>query len=222
MTYSEVLSTIRQTIKEVDDDSKYTDSYLYTLWKLGRSKFLAQRLKSKDFVDRQNWITVCLELEKALSHDCECVQNGCDVLRTVHPIATSMSGRVTSNLEVLTLDGTMIPHRHAYEIKTDMLDPIKKNRLGYTIVNSKIVVWNTLELKAIQIRQLANDPLYYNDIQYCDTTNDSIPDCINIYDTETGLPEELEELTLRNTLELLKIPLTRPDDTSSDANPENR
>lgn len=221
MTYSEVLSTIRQTIKEVDDDSKYTDSYLYSLWKMGRAKFLSQRLKSKNYVDRQNWITVCLELELAKSHDCSCILVGCDVLKTKHPIATSMTGRVTSNIEVLTLDGTLIPHRHAYEIKTDMYDPIKSDKLGYTIVNNKIVIWNTLELKAIQIRQLSNDPLYYQDIQYCSSSTDT-PDCVDIYSLETGLPEELEELTLRNTLELLNIPLTRPDDTSSDANPENR
>jgi len=221
MTYSEVLSTIRQTIKEVDDDSKYTDSYLYSLWKLGRAKFLSRQLEAKNYVDSQNWISVCLELEKAKSHDCSCIEVGCDVLRTKHPIATSMTGRVSTNLEVRTLDGTLIPHRYANDIKTDMLDPIKKSRLGYEIINSKIVIWNTLELKVIQIRQLTDDPLYYNDLQYCDEKIGT-PDCLDIYGTQTGLPEKLEELVLRNTLELLNIPLSRPDDYSQDSNPENR
>lgn len=218
MTYSEVLSTIRQSIKEVADDSKYSDSYLYSLWKLGRSKFLSQRTKSKNFVSNNNWITVCLELEKGKSHDCSCIANGCDVLKTKHEIASSINSRVSQNIEILTLDGTLIPHRYAYEVKSDMLDPIKKNRLAYTIVNNKIIIWNSLELKAIQIRQLADDPLHYQEIQYCTESNP----CVDIYELQTGLSDDVQELVIRNTLDLLQLPLTRQDDTSTDSNPEIR
>jgi len=221
MTYSEVLSTHRQSIKEVADDSKYSDSYLYSLWKLGRSKFLGQKAKSKNFINRNNWITICLELELGKSHDCSCIEVGCDVLKTKHEISSSIDSRVSAGLEVLTLDGTFIPHRYSYEIKSDKLDPIKTDKLGYTVVNNKIVVWNTLELKAIQIRQLSNDPLYYQDIQYCSDNND-FPDCVDVYEMETGLSDDIQELILRNTLDLLQLPLTRQDDTSTDSNPEIR
>ena len=218
MTYSEVLSTIRQTIKEVTDDTKYTDSYLYSLWKLGRARFLSQLLKRKDYINRGSYISVCLELETGLSHDCSCVPSGCQVLYTKHQIAPSLSSRFNEGLQVLTLDGTLIPHRHANEIKSDMLDPIKKGRIGYTIVNQKILIWNTLELKAIQIRQITGDPLYYQSIQYCPDTSD----CIDIYSLDTGLDEAVEDLVLDSVLQRLQLPIKIKDDDSADANPEIR
>jgi hypothetical protein len=217
MTYSEHISNLRNTIRAVSGDSDFTNSYLYSIWKIGRAKFLAQKAKRKNHIAHTNKHLFCLELKPAKSHDCSCVTVGCDVLKTVHEIPAPISSYTRSIMKVMTLDGTIIPYRTEAEVKSAKLDPIKSGSLGYVIYNNRLVVWNTLELKALQVEAIWADPLAWQDIQYCGS--DSIP-CIDVMEMQSGLSEEDEDPIIRNSLELLGIPLKIQADASQDSNPD--
>lgn len=210
---------MRHAIKEVSDESKYTDSLLYEYWKLGRAKFLGQTLKKKNKINRGNWHTFCIELEQAKSHDCTCVPVGCTVLKTKYIVPEVLASYTQESRQVLTLDGSYIPYRTEAQRRTDKYDDIKKNELGYMIHNGKIVVWdNSLALKAIQVRGIFTDPLAWQDIQLCTDANP----CKDIYDLDSGLSEEDEVKILEYVRRELRLEFARPSDASQDSNAEIR
>lgn len=220
MKYAEHISNLRHAIKEVSDESDFTDSYLYGLWKRGRAKFLGQKAKRKDHIPRTNWHTFCMELETAKSHDCSCVPSGCMVKKSVYEIPGVIASRVGEYLQVLTLDGTQVSYKTEAEKKSDMLDDIKKDKLGYMIFNRRVVIWDDrLELKAVQLRGVWADPLAWQDIQLC---TDTTP-CVDVYNLDSGLTEEDESLIINYAKEeVSRLELTRPSDASFDSNAEIR
>jgi len=59
----ELLSTIRVTIKEVTDDSKYTDSYLWSLVVQARATVLGNSIKGKSYISSWSSHRFCVDLE---------------------------------------------------------------------------------------------------------------------------------------------------------------
>ncbi len=220
MKYAEHISNLRHALAEVTDESDFTDSYLYSIWKQGRAKFLGQKAKRKDHIPLSNWHTFCIELEVGKSHDCTCVPVGCQVLKSKYEIPGVVASRVREYLEVLTLDGQQISYRTEAEKKSDRYDDIKKDRLGYMLFNRKLIIWDdNLALKAVQARGLWSDPLAWQDIQLCTESNP----CVDVYELDSGLTEEDEALIIEYaTAQRTRLELTRMSDTSTDSNPEIR
>lgn len=220
MTYNEHLSNLRHAISEVSDESDYSDSLLYSYWKIGRAYFLSQKAKRKDHISNSNWHTFCVELEIGTSHDCSCVPSGCQVLKSKYEIPAVISSRVDEKLQVLTLDGTQIGYRTESEKRSDKYDDIKKNSLGYMIFNKKLIIWDdSLMLKAVQARGLWSDPLQWQDIQLCTPATP----CVNVYDIDSGLTEDDEGLIIQYIISsILNVGLSRTSDASTDTNPEIR
>lgn len=220
MKYAEHISNLRHALKEVTDESDYSDSYLYSIWKEGRAKFLGQKAKRKDHIPRSNWHTFCMELEIGKSHDCSCVPVGCEVLKSKYEIPGVIASRMNEYLHILTLDGQQISYKTEAEKKSDGYDDIKKDTLGYMIYNRKLIIWDDrLALKAVQCRALWSDPLAWQDIQLC---TDTTP-CIDVYDLDSGLTEEDDALIIQYaTTQRTRLELTRPSDASADSNSEIR
>lgn len=220
MKYAEHLSNLRNSIKEVSSESDFTDSLLYSYWKMGRANFLSQKAKRKDHIPRTNWHTFCIELEAGKSHDCSCVPVGCQVLKSIYEVPGVISSRVGEYLQVLTLDGSPISYKTEAEKKSDKLDDIKKDTLGYMVFNRKLVIWDDrLALKAVQCRGIWSDPLAWQDIQLCTDTSP----CVDVYDLDSGLTEDDEGLIIQYIMSnILQLGLTRTSDASTDSNPEIR
>lgn len=219
MTYNEHISNLRHAIAEVSDESDYSDSYLYSLWKIGRANFLSQKAKRKDHIPLTNWHTFCVELEVGKSHDCACVPVGCTVLKSKYEIPGVIASRVDEKMSVLTLDGSPIGYMTEAEKRTNRYDDIKKDAYGYMIFNRKLVVWDDNQsLKAVQVRGLWADPLAWQDIQLCTETTP----CVNVYDLHSGLTEDDEGLIIQYVIQLLNVQLQRSADASTDTNPEIR
>lgn len=220
MTYAEHISNLKHALKEVSNESNYSDSLLYSLWKQGRAKFLTQKAKKKDHIARTNWYTFCMELEIGKSHDCSCVPVGCDVLKSKYVLPGVIASRMGEKLQILTLDGTPISYRTENERKTDIYDPIKCDDLGYMIFNQKVIIWDKgNELKGFQARGIWSDPLEWQDIQLC---TDSNP-CVDVYSMDSGLTEDDEALIIEYIITReYGSALQRPSDASFDSNPEIR
>jgi hypothetical protein len=218
VTYSEHISNLRNTIRAVSGDSDITNSYLYSIWKIGRAKFLSQKARRKNHISHTNTHMFCIELEQSKSHDCGCVKVGCDALKSKYELPSVISSYTRSMLKVMTLDGTIIPFRTEAEVKTANLDPIKKGSLAYSIYNNKLVIWNTLSLEAVQVEAIWSDPLAWQNIQFC---NEQV-ECVDVMEMQSGLSEDDEDLIIRNSLEILGVALKIPADASQDSNPDIR
>lgn len=214
------ISNIRKLIKKVQNDSLYEDQFLYSLLSICASKLQYQRIEKYKRINDFNWFTFCVRLEKVKSHDCDCVEIGCDVLKTVITIPRPMVARNELLLKVETLGDVLIPPKSPQIVKDDNLDDIKRGKPGWHIRNEKVIIWNNLKYKAIQISGIWEDISKWQGKELCDLEGNVIANCETVLDQSLPLDEHLRFDAYKMVLSLLRIPLSVMDDITVDNNPE--
>lgn len=216
MKIAELLSTIRVTIKEITDDSKYTDSYLWSLVVQARATVLGNNIRGKSFISSWSSNRFCIELELVKAEDCSCIpDNSCKVLRSKYKIPRPLIGRYRNAMQVKLLDGKLLGMIEEYQLKSDALDPIKGQSLRYSIINQYLYLWRSRTLKCIYVDGIWENILEWQDIQ-------SQEDCNDIYEIESGIGQSEVTGIMQIMATLLQLPLSRKDDDSDDRNPEIR
>lgn len=201
MKIGELISTVRQLIKEVQDDSKYTDSFLWSI--------ISTCAKDKSTIHTRT--RFCIELERVKHHDCSCVAVGCDVLRTKYKVPTPIK------TTVYTMTGNTIGYSSDQELKFNIYDPIKSKSIRHNFHNQYLYIYNTLDLKYVQLEGTWENVTEWIDVQYCGNG-----ECIDVYELESGISRVDTEEVYRKVFNLLQIPLSRPDDFATDRNSERR
>lgn len=202
MKIGELISTLRILIKEVQDDSKYTDSFLWSIVNSCR----------KDRLNNHNKTRFCLELERVKHHDCSCIAVGCDVLRTVSKIP------VPVKMTVYDLGGKTVGYSSDQELNYNKYDPIKSKSIRYNTHNQYLYLYGTLDRVYVQMEGIWENIIDWANIQYCG----SDIDCVDVYELESGISVLDSKDVYTECLRLLQIPLSRQDDTNPDRNPESR
>lgn len=215
-TIQQHISDIRGYIKQVQDDSHFTDSFIYRSLNKAKNKIREQNLSKANFVSNFEWRTFCIELERTKSHDCSCVKVGCDVLKSVYELpGVNTSGR-KDLIRIHTLGDILIPYKNEEEIKDDITDDVKSGLPGYMIRNGKIIIWNNLDYKAVQVTVLPEDITEWIDIQLCDVASKP---CFDItkdsYDLGGGDEYDVHMLTLQ----MLGVPFKLAEDINANNNP---
>jgi len=218
MTVGKIISDLKMLIKEVSNDSDYTESFLWSLITKARARVLTNDIKAKQFISAWSTHRFCVEMELHKAHDCECIPVGCDVLRSKYTIPRPLSGRYRDAVQVKTIGNSVVGYSEDYELKSNKYDPVKKNALRWNIHNQHLYLYNTLDHLSIQVEGAWENIIEWNQIQYCSERNP----CVDIYSLESGISEYEAEGLLRIAVDLLKVPLTLKDDTSQDTNPEIR
>lgn len=202
MKIGELISTLRQFIKEVQDDSKYTDSFLWSTINSCR----------KDRINQHNKTRFCIELERVKHHDCSCVAVGCDVLRTTSKIP------VPVKMTVYDLGGSTIGLSSDQELKFNVYDPIKSKATRFNTHNQYLYIYGSLDLKYVQLEGIWENIVEWIDIQYCGAD----VECVDIYNLESGISVLDSKDVYFDCMRLLQIPLSRADDHNPDRNSESR
>lgn len=201
MKIGELISTLRQLIKEVQDDSKYTDSFLWSIINSCR----------RDKTNKYDNTRFCIELERVKHHDCSCVTVGCDVLRTVAKIPTPVQ------MTVYDLGGSTIGYSADQELKYNVYDPIKSKAIRYNTHNQFLYLYGTLDRQYVQLEGVWDNIIEWVEVQYCGADT-----CIDVYELESGISVLDSKDVYFDCLRLLQIPLSRPDDHNPDRNSESR
>lgn len=205
----------RKIISEYSDDSNYTDEFLWNIFKLGRDEIIAQKYKRNN---PQNYVTICIKLEKALSHECGCITRGCEVRKSAK-LPRYITNRFGGTLSVYDLDYTQGYYTQEQNYRELQLDDVYKEAPLYSIINQQIILWNK-DYEVIQIKAIWEDITDLVDIQYCnnlDSEGNTI--CIDVYNTDIGLDQEFVRAALLKSLDLLFNSKQIIDDTTSDINP---
>lgn len=202
MKIGELISTLRQFIKEVQDDSKYTDSFLWSTINSCR----------KDRINQHNKTRFCIELERVKHHDCSCVSIGCDVLRTISKIP------VPVKMTVYDLSGSTIGLSSDQELKFSVYDPIKSKAIRFNTHNQYLYLYGTLDRQYVQLEGIWENIVEWIDIQYCGAD----VECVDIYNLESGISVLDSKDVYFDCMRLLQIPLSRADDHNPDRNSESR
>jgi len=214
----EHISQLRSLIKQYSDDTVFTDPQLYKLL-IDAISIMNERDTAK-FVKLNDWNfkTFCVELCRDVSHNCECVKVGCNILKTVYEIPSPVTGRNRNILRVLTLDGREIPLVTEEEVVFRKYDPIFNGKLMYSVVNGYLIIWNAntdhIVPRAIQVRAIWEDISEWDGKQLCPPTG---PECFDIYEEELPVERKYHFMIYSEILKLLGIQLQMKDDITNDA-----
>ena len=220
-TINKHISAIRILIKEQTDDSVYTDQFLYFLLTGAAATINRRNIEKDRKISPWNLPSYCISLEKSKSHDCSCVPVGCDVLSSKTKIPTPLNSDNGPVIKVFTMDHIEIYPVSEEEQKASILHPIKKNKLSYSIVNSKIIVWNGDTVRGIPrniiVRGLFNDVTEWANIEACEGEGSC---CYDIENDNFPLDEDYAFTAYAMVLSQLGLALQKKSDDNNNNNPE--
>ena len=217
-TIRQNISDVRSLIKQVQNDTPYTDQFLYSLLNAAAIKLQYQRYEKHKMANDFNWITFCVPLELANSHDCDCVAVGCKVLKTPYKIPRPMVAGNHMLFKVETLGDILISRKNPQTVKDDFLDDIKAGKPGWHIRSEKLLIWNNLKYKAVQVTGIWEDITEWVGKSLCDLDGNPLPPCEDVLDTSFTLEKHLHYDMYRIVLGLLRLPLSLMDDHTVDEN----
>ena len=219
-TIQQHTSNLRGLLKQYSRSTDFTDQFLFEILSGARADVLKSRLDRYNKVSLENFMTICVELEKTKPHSCDCVPDelDCLVLRTKYKIPTVLSGRNTSKISIRLLNGKQISIMDENRWMLIKNDPIKSKDLVASWINGYFYFWNLpLSLKVIEITGLFTNPLDLIDIPNCSGEYPT-GTCFQIDTTEFPLQEEFKHFVYRKCFELLQIPLQSQVDLTNDSN----
>lgn len=219
-TIRKELSTFRELLEEVSDDSNFADPFLYDVWNKARVTVLRNEVSKSGLLSPWNRMRFCIDLEQVKSHNCDCVAGqGCDVLQTIYEVPKPVADRYIGAIEVSTVYGDRIGYSDEPSIRSDQRDPVKAGKRRWSLYNRKIIIWNDpgLELPSIQLNGAWEDILDWEDIQTCPGGT-----CPDIFDRDLGINEHNAEAILRRAIDTIKTKLQLIDDWTQERNPERR
>lgn len=74
MTRNEVISRLRNSIKEVTSDSKFTNRYLWSLIKTNGDTLLKQESDRNRLINQSDiWVSICIQMNKVSPLLCDCL-----------------------------------------------------------------------------------------------------------------------------------------------------
>lgn len=91
MTIAQLIYDVRESIRQVTDDSNLSDRYIIYLWNLKRSKYLRNDLNNyQKTVDNSILQKLCLELEEVSISECNIEYDCGTIMRTKQKIPTPL------------------------------------------------------------------------------------------------------------------------------------
>lgn len=216
MLVSEVISTIRSSIKEHSDNSLYEDELLLNFFLNQRAVILRQKIAKYNHVSPQNYTTFCIGLEEGLSHECGCITVGCKVFRSTYKLPPYLSGRNRSMLEFYTLSYKKIDLVDETDITSISHSRIKKTRPHIIVPNNNIVLFEK-EYEAIMVRAILENPIEIKNIQHCQDSSN----CFDVYSEDIFADRDVCQTAIELVVTKdLRLPMSISSDMNADSNPE--
>lgn len=226
MTVKQIVSYLRGLLKEHDSSKgPFTDKFLWETFNTSaKDVFSNLRLRRFNVINPANYVTVCMELIPGISHECGCIERGCPVLVTKHELPRFTTSRNTISLKASTLGHSPISifSEEAAQIALKYDKTFKRKPLA-SLINNKLVIWNTKDLEVIRVKAIWEDVTDLDNIQYCDNDSPNQPDCLDVYNIDIGVDKDLvHSIIMGKVLPLLNVPKQLQEDLNNDSNPEIR
>jgi hypothetical protein len=224
-TINQHIYTLRTLIKNHSDDSYYTDEFLYSLLKSARSSLLEREAKKFTHFPESSYQTICMPLIVDNYHDCECLDydSDCKVLKSRYDLPTLIQGRNKNLIKIKTIEGDNIDHIvDSAQFKHNKYSKTKKKSILYTIDNNRIILFGTTKLKVIIIQAVFENPEDLANISYCNVIGEeSDQTCYSVAEDPFPMKQSLDTTMYEEVLNLLKVPISLPEDLTNDAISQN-
>lgn len=219
MTIGEAISYLRILIKNFDDDSKYTDQYLYEVLKNAGSIIFYRMISSGKPIPPFFWSTYYVILEKTKDNTCVPEHLQCDVYETPFKIPDVVQARNNIFFQVI-YKGRTVP-RLKPGLKEHFI--FKCRDIFYDIVNGKLRIYSTIPVKGVYVKGIFSDNSQWYDKQ-CDETSNSVMTPCDIMEMSFPLLSDssYKDMAFSQALQSLGLSMQFPDTTQNQQINENR
>ena len=159
-TIEKHIDAIRTLIKQVSDDTKYSDEFLYKEFIDQRAAILKQKLDDFKFFSRNNYKSFYMPLDKEYELDILEAPEGilCKLRMSKHPIPRSIASKLKDTLRVFTVEGVEIDRGSALEARLAEHSFTRKDKPMWDIVNEHLVIYRKLDLPGVVLEAVWEDP----------------------------------------------------------------
>lgn len=208
---------VRQSLREVSDDSNITDEQIYMVLVEARGLIMERRLEKHKEFPEDVYQTICIPLCLEHYHDCSpCLDlpNDCLVLKTSVEIPVGMYDGAAELLRVSTINGREIAPLTEAKHRLRQFRKTGKNNYYYVRMSNKLAIFNVPQnrLEIIKIRGVFMDPMAAQLISGCATK-----ECATIFEASFGTRVsdrlEMRELVLKILMGTQQL----PEDVSNNA-----
>lgn len=214
------IDDMRQSIREISDDSNITDEQIYKALLDARALILERRLKKGKQLPDYMYQEICLLLCIDTYHDCDCVpeEYACKVLKTQKELPNGLFNGSMEVLRVSTLNGKEIAPTTEALHRNRMWRKTGKNNLYYVRVNNRLAIFNVPrnQLAAIKVKGVFVDPATTASYSLCP---EGEPNCVDITMTGFGiLPSDvlpIYEIAIKKLLQIKEMPEDRSNNADS-------
>lgn len=217
MNRGEIISRLRNSIKEVHADTEYSNRFLWNII-LSSAKYLIKTDadKGKTFKQSSVWESICVKMEPVSSIICNCMYlpYDCTVFRSKERLPEfleSSSGIIYRFIATPDLSQELVivsPYQYAVKSK------IKYNKEKYAFIHDGYLYTPSLTYPLLSL-----SALFIGDISdfKCDPVEHS--QCENVLSLPTPLPDYLEDACIKMALQELGYSKQIPSDQHPNANP---
>ena len=195
MRTSQLVSNFRAAYSLHSDDAKYTDRYLISTFNVARAMLLKQKA-SREKLKRTNYIGICMPMCLAKPLECPCIAEAqCYAIVSKYDVPDYIMVGNRLGFDVRTGSGEQIDEWSPRMANDAKLNPALKNKIGYWLENyrgnTKLVVWNNLNLTHIYLTLLPTNLDDIANIPRCDGGGTVTDDCASWLDEEYPLDADL-------------------------------
>lgn len=209
---------VRRSLKEISDDSYYTDEEIYKVLVDARAIVYERRIKKGKDLPSFMYQTICIPLCEDEFHDCDCVPEGygCKILKTKYDLPHSFFNGHADLLRVSTLGGEEIAPTTEAKARYRKYKKTRRDNLYYIRINNKLAVFNSPfnRLRVITVRAVFYDPVEALQISMCDPDTKECQDITQI-GFGTLASDNLDIYNL--AIQTLTVSKQLPDDRSNNA-----
>ncbi len=223
MKIGEHIAAIRGMLNQhKETEAPMSDQFIYHHFAVVCAMLTKQKYDRSKIFNPFNLRYYCVSLSAGLVHDCGCIAAGCNVLKTNIIVPAPIMGRTSPYIRVMTVDHVDIPYIHPSIAGSVDLDPIRRNRIHYSIVGSRIVLFgaNVVALipRAILVGGFFEDPTTWATIQACSPSGDDLETtCYSLDTDEFPVDADLISNAYQIVLQRLGVTITIPTDRDNDS-----
>lgn len=215
-TISKHISAIKNRWKLNSDDVDFSDEFLYDMLSDARVELLDRKAKSFQKMGNSNWQTICVPLELATYHDCDCIAVGCEVLKSTIDLPSVISYRNKPAMSVTDLAGNTV-HRFSMRDKSFMqYSKVLSQGPSWDIINNKLVIFNDLYKEMVLVKGIFNNPFSVSQIETCLSEDGTVP-CYDPYTEPFPLEPSFNEAMYKIVSNNLGLSMRVQEDENNNA-----
>lgn len=206
MTVSKNIALMQGILRGYDSNLQFSNEFVYTALIDARAELISKKLDRFQNISRSTFQKFCMELVEGNSHECgDCIPEGitCKVYRSKYPVPQVIDGKIRDYLDVLQMNNKIVDYIREEDADIIQYDDYKKTKPFYSLVNNYLLLWNSTNTKAVQLRGLWYNPVDWIGKQLCTSST-------TCYDVETMnlfMPASLRISIFQRAIDIMRLPL---------------